>query len=90
MADTKTIDERHNTKGGGTIRLETWQDAKTGKVVRYTMAYTPKTMAEYLDLITAMCTQAFLRGITAIGLGELLRTGSSSPMTSHSYDSNVF
>jgi hypothetical protein len=38
-AETKTINERHNTKGGETNRLETWQDAKTGKAVRYTMAY---------------------------------------------------
>jgi hypothetical protein len=39
MAETKVLDERHSTKGGGTIRLETWQDTRTGKVVRYAMTY---------------------------------------------------
>lgn len=35
---TKDLDERHLTRGGGTIRVETWVDRK-GKVVRYALAY---------------------------------------------------
>jgi Family of unknown function (DUF6516) len=39
MAVKKTVDDRHNTKGGGIIRLEAWQDTKTKQVVRYSMTY---------------------------------------------------
>jgi hypothetical protein len=34
----KDLDERHVTKGGGTIRVQTWVD-DTGAVIRYTLAY---------------------------------------------------
>ncbi len=35
----KDIDQRHFTRGGGVIRVETWVDARTGAVVAYNLAY---------------------------------------------------
>ena len=35
----KDIDQRHVTKGGGVIRVETWIDEKTETVTSYNLAY---------------------------------------------------
>lgn len=39
MAVSKVLDERHRTKGGGTARLELWQDDATAAIVKYSFAY---------------------------------------------------
>lgn len=39
MAAKKDLDARHTTRGGATIRVETWSIRKTGEVVKYNLAY---------------------------------------------------
>lgn len=39
MAAIKDVDARSNTRGGGTVRVETWVDSRTGEVVKYCLAY---------------------------------------------------
>lgn len=39
MAVAKDVDDRFTTRGGGTIRVETWVESKTRAVVKYNLAY---------------------------------------------------
>jgi len=39
MAEIKDLDQRFNTKGAGTIRIETSVDVKTGLVTKCSLAY---------------------------------------------------
>jgi hypothetical protein len=39
MAVVKDEDRRMGTRGGGSIRVETWVDPKSGVVVEYNLAY---------------------------------------------------
>ncbi len=39
MAARKLLDERHVTRAGATIRVEAWDDPRSGAVVRYNLAY---------------------------------------------------
>ena len=39
MAAVKVVDERHKTRGGGTIRIETWHDPGGRQLVGYAMTY---------------------------------------------------
>lgn len=39
MSEIKELDQRFNTKGAGTIRIEASVDARTGLVTKYSLAY---------------------------------------------------
>jgi hypothetical protein len=39
MAEVKVFNRRAETKGGGVVRVELWQDSHTKQICRYAMAY---------------------------------------------------